>query len=93
MGHKGVNALLVTGGGPVVKQAMGCGKKVWAAGPGNPPTVVMPHGRPAEGCEGRGRRRLVRQHRALHGGEGSVRRLRGGGQFKQLMQPSTALMR
>ncbi len=40
MGHKGINALLVTGGGPVVKLAMNSGKKVWAAGPGNPPTVV-----------------------------------------------------
>jgi len=40
MAHKGIDALLVTGGGPVVKFAMACGKKVWAAGPGNPPTVV-----------------------------------------------------
>jgi acyl-CoA reductase-like NAD-dependent aldehyde dehydrogenase len=40
MGHKGIDALLVTGGGPVVKLAMASGKKVWAAGPGNPPTVV-----------------------------------------------------
>ena len=40
MTHKGIDALLVTGGGPVVKLAMTCGKKVWAAGPGNPPTVV-----------------------------------------------------
>jgi propionaldehyde dehydrogenase len=40
MKHPGIDALLVTGGGPVVKLAMTCGKKVWAAGPGNPPTVV-----------------------------------------------------
>lgn len=40
MTHKGIDALLVTGGGPVVKLAMTCGKKVWAAGPGNPPTVI-----------------------------------------------------
>ncbi|HLN64082.1 MAG TPA: aldehyde dehydrogenase family protein [Symbiobacteriaceae bacterium] len=40
MQHPGIDALLVTGGGPVVTLAMTCGKKVWAAGPGNPPTVV-----------------------------------------------------
>lgn len=40
MKHPGIDALLVTGGGPVVRLAMTCGKKVWAAGPGNPPTVV-----------------------------------------------------
>jgi acyl-CoA reductase-like NAD-dependent aldehyde dehydrogenase len=40
MNHPGIDALLVTGGGPVVRLAMVCGKKVWAAGPGNPPTVV-----------------------------------------------------
>lgn len=40
MAHKSIDALLVTGGGPVVKAAMASGKKVWAAGPGNPPTVV-----------------------------------------------------
>ncbi|HYF96345.1 MAG TPA: aldehyde dehydrogenase family protein [Symbiobacteriaceae bacterium] len=40
MQHPGIDAMLVTGGGPVVRLAMTCGKKVWAAGPGNPPTVV-----------------------------------------------------
>ncbi len=40
MRHSGIDALLVTGGGAVVQQAMVSGKKVWAAGPGNPPTVV-----------------------------------------------------
>lgn len=40
MNHPGVNALVVTGGGPVVKAAMAVGKKVIAAGPGNPPVVV-----------------------------------------------------
>ncbi|HEY3366024.1 MAG TPA: aldehyde dehydrogenase family protein [Symbiobacteriaceae bacterium] len=40
MKHNAVDALLVTGGGPVVKLAMTSGKKTWAAGPGNPPTLV-----------------------------------------------------
>ena len=40
MNHSLVNALVVTGGGPVVKAAMAVGKKVIAAGPGNPPVVV-----------------------------------------------------
>lgn len=40
MKHQLVNALVVTGGGPVVKAAMAVGKKVIAAGPGNPPVVV-----------------------------------------------------
>jgi acyl-CoA reductase-like NAD-dependent aldehyde dehydrogenase len=40
MNHPKVNALVVTGGGPVVKAAMTVGKKVIAAGPGNPPVVV-----------------------------------------------------
>jgi acyl-CoA reductase-like NAD-dependent aldehyde dehydrogenase len=40
MKHPGIDGLLVTGGMPVVRQAMVSGKKVWAAGPGNPPTVV-----------------------------------------------------
>jgi acyl-CoA reductase-like NAD-dependent aldehyde dehydrogenase len=40
MNHPLVNALVVTGGGPVVKAAMAVGKKVIAAGPGNPPVVV-----------------------------------------------------
>jgi acyl-CoA reductase-like NAD-dependent aldehyde dehydrogenase len=40
MNHPNVNALVVTGGGPVVKAAMAVGKKVIAAGPGNPPVVV-----------------------------------------------------
>ncbi|MFZ7944530.1 aldehyde dehydrogenase family protein [Neobacillus sp. 19] len=40
MNHPMVNALVVTGGGPVVKAAMAVGKKVIAAGPGNPPVVV-----------------------------------------------------
>jgi acyl-CoA reductase-like NAD-dependent aldehyde dehydrogenase len=40
MKHPTVNALVVTGGGIVVKAAMAVGKKVIAAGPGNPPVVV-----------------------------------------------------
>ena len=35
-----IRMLLVTGGAGVVKAAMGSGKKVIAAGPGNPPVVV-----------------------------------------------------
>ncbi|MGD6834235.1 aldehyde dehydrogenase family protein [Sutcliffiella halmapala] len=40
MVHPKVNALVVTGGGIVVQAAMKAGKKVIAAGPGNPPVVV-----------------------------------------------------
>lgn len=40
MKHKFVKALVVTGGGAVVKEALTSGKKVIAAGPGNPPVVV-----------------------------------------------------
>ncbi|MRH41659.1 aldehyde dehydrogenase family protein [Aquibacillus halophilus] len=40
MNHPQINALVVTGGGAVVKAAMRVGKKVIAAGPGNPPVVV-----------------------------------------------------
>ena len=40
MVHKGVQLLVVTGGGAVVKAAMNSGKKCVAAGPGNPPVVV-----------------------------------------------------
>ncbi|PYZ96493.1 aldehyde dehydrogenase EutE [Alteribacter lacisalsi] len=40
MNHTGIRALVVTGGGAVVKAAMSTGKKVIAAGPGNPPVVV-----------------------------------------------------
>lgn len=40
MEHKNIRALVVTGGGLVVKAAMKTGKKVIAAGPGNPPVVV-----------------------------------------------------
>ncbi|HEV3032524.1 MAG TPA: aldehyde dehydrogenase family protein [Polyangia bacterium] len=40
MRHPGVRLLVVTGGPAVVKAAMGSGKKVIAAGPGNPPAVV-----------------------------------------------------
>jgi acyl-CoA reductase-like NAD-dependent aldehyde dehydrogenase len=38
--HPGINLLVVTGGPGVVKAAMRSGKKVIAAGPGNPPVVV-----------------------------------------------------
>ncbi len=40
MKRREVRLLVVTGGGGVVKAAMGSGKKVIAAGPGNPPVVV-----------------------------------------------------
>ncbi len=40
MNHPGVRILVVTGGGAVVKAAFRSGKKVIAAGPGNPPVVV-----------------------------------------------------
>ena len=40
MNHPRINALVVTGGGAVVRAAMSTGKKVIAAGPGNPPVVV-----------------------------------------------------
>ncbi|PRO66210.1 aldehyde dehydrogenase family protein [Alkalicoccus urumqiensis] len=40
MNHPEIRALVVTGGGAVVKAAMSTGKKVIAAGPGNPPVVV-----------------------------------------------------
>ena len=40
MKHKDVRLLVVTGGPAVVKVAMNSGKKVIAAGPGNPPVVV-----------------------------------------------------
>ena len=40
MKHPKINLLVVTGGPAVVKAAMNSGKKVIAAGPGNPPCVV-----------------------------------------------------
>ncbi|MFH1132204.1 MAG: aldehyde dehydrogenase family protein [Pseudomonadota bacterium] len=40
MRHPGARLLVVTGGPAVVKAAMNSGKKVVAAGPGNPPVVV-----------------------------------------------------
>lgn len=40
MTHKNISILVVTGGPAVVKAAMNSGKKVIAAGPGNPPCVV-----------------------------------------------------
>lgn len=40
MKHPGIGLLVVTGGPAVVRAAMNSGKRVVAAGPGNPPTVV-----------------------------------------------------
>jgi propionaldehyde dehydrogenase len=38
--HRGIALIVVTGGPAVVRAAMGSGKRVIAAGPGNPPVVV-----------------------------------------------------
>lgn len=38
--HPGIKVLVVTGGPAVVKRAMASGKRVMAAGPGNPPVIV-----------------------------------------------------
>ncbi len=40
MHHRGIRLLVVTGGPGVVRAALNSGKKVIAAGPGNPPVVV-----------------------------------------------------
>jgi acyl-CoA reductase-like NAD-dependent aldehyde dehydrogenase len=40
MKHPGVRLVVVTGGGEVVRVAMGSGKRAICAGPGNPPVVV-----------------------------------------------------
>jgi len=40
MKHKNIRVLVVTGGPAVVNAAMKSGKRVFAAGPGNPPVVV-----------------------------------------------------
>ncbi len=40
MSHPGIRLLVVTGGGGIVKAAFASGKKVIAAGPGNPPAIV-----------------------------------------------------
>ncbi len=40
MRHDGIRSVVVTGGPQVVAEAMKTGKKVFAAGPGNPPAVV-----------------------------------------------------
>lgn len=40
MAHPGIRALVVTGGGAVVKAALKSGKRAICAGPGNPPVVV-----------------------------------------------------
>ncbi len=40
MSHPGIRLLVVTGGPGVVRAAMQSGKKVIAAGPGNPPVIV-----------------------------------------------------
>lgn len=40
MKHPGIDLILVTGGGAVVRQAMQSGKRAICAGPGNPPVLV-----------------------------------------------------
>jgi len=40
MRHRAVRLVVVTGGGAVVREAMGSGKKAICAGPGNPPVIV-----------------------------------------------------
>lgn len=40
MRHPGIQVVVVTGGGAVVKEAMASGKRAVCAGPGNPPVVV-----------------------------------------------------
>jgi acyl-CoA reductase-like NAD-dependent aldehyde dehydrogenase len=40
MKHAGIQVVVVTGGGAVVREAMRCGKRAVCAGPGNPPVVV-----------------------------------------------------
>jgi len=48
MTHEGIDLLVVTGGGAVVKAGMNSGKKAICAGPGNPPTVVDETAEPEE---------------------------------------------
>lgn len=52
MHHRGIRLLVVTGGPGVVKAAMDAGKKVIAAGPGNPPVVVDETADLAQAAEG-----------------------------------------
>lgn len=40
MKHKGINVIVATGGGGVVRAAMESGKRAMVAGPGNPPVLV-----------------------------------------------------
>ena len=51
MKHPLVRLVVVTGGPVVVKQAMNSGKKVIAAGPGNPPAVVDDTANPARAAD------------------------------------------
>ncbi len=69
MQHPGVRLVVVTGGPGVVKAAMASGKKVIAAGPGNPPAVVDETA-DLDTRGGRHRRgRVGRQQHPLHGGK------------------------
>lgn len=47
MTHPDIPLLSITGGEAVVRVAMKTGKKVIAAGPGNPPVIVGRYGGPA----------------------------------------------
>ena len=73
MRHPGVRLLVVTGGPGVVKAAMGSGKKVIAAGPGNPPAVVDETADLDVAAAGHRARRVDRQQHHLHRGEGGHR--------------------
>jgi propionaldehyde dehydrogenase len=51
MKHPDINLLVVTGGPDVVRTAMASGKKVIAAGPGNPPVIVDETAKIADAAE------------------------------------------
>ena len=73
MKHPGVRLLVVTGGPGVVKAAMGSGKKVIAAGPGNPPAVVDETADLDVAAAEHRAGRVDRQQHPLHRGEGGRR--------------------
>ena len=73
MKHPGVRLLVVTGGPGVVKAAMNSGKKVIAAGPGNPPAVVDETANLDVAAHEHRARRVDRQQHHLHRREGGHR--------------------
>ena len=76
--HPGVALLCVTGGPAVVKAAMKFGKRVIAAGPGNPPVVVDETADLDAAASSIILGAGVRQQPAVHRRKGSVRSGRGG---------------